>query len=433
MLHTYDIVPRRCGSFPSRHRAPLGDNGAVLVSDFDFHLPDELIARQPLADRAAARLLHLDIASHRREDLTFRVFPELLRADDLLVFNNTKVLPARLFGHRSGARAQKMSEQNPAAKAFLRGTVEVLLTRQLSASPLVWEALVHPGRKLGLGERIYFGGEASEASHDLAAEIVDRGTFGERHLRFDPVADFFGVLNRIGHIPLPPYIDRPDTLEDRERYQTVYAKPTGSVAAPTAGLHFTPEVLQRIRQRGIETAELTLHVGLGTFQPVRVEVVEEHKLHKEWYEIPVEVAEKIQRARDQGRRIVAVGTTTVRTLEFAARQKAAPHESGVEGGTRERIVRGQDRRGRSTPGSEAEPAAARERIVAQCGEADIFIYPGFEFKVVGAMLTNFHLPKSTLLMLVSALAGRERVLRAYEHAVRERYRFYSYGDCMFVE
>ena len=239
--------------------------------------------------------------------------------------------------------------------------------------------------------------DATEQSHELAAEIIARGDFGERHLRFDPVADFFGALERIGHVPLPPYIDRPDTPLDREQYQTVYSRPLGSVAAPTAGLHFTPEILDRIRARGIETAEVTLHVGLGTFQPIRVEVVEEHKIHREWYSISPEAAEKIQRARDAGRRIVAVGTTTVRTLEFAARQ--------------------------SPDG----------RIAAQSGEADIFIYPGFDFRVVGALLTNFHLPKSTLIMLVSAFAGRERTLAAYEHAVRERYRFYSYGDCMFVE
>jgi S-adenosylmethionine:tRNA ribosyltransferase-isomerase len=375
---------------------PLSQNRCVLVSEFDFQLPDELIARHPLADRAASRMLHLSQGGELK-DRQFRDLPKLLRPDDLLVFNNTKVLPARLFGHRSGSRAQPIAEQNPAAKRFLRGKVEVLLTRQLSDSPMVWEALVHPGRKLGVGERVYFGGEADAASHELAAEIIDRGTFGERHLRFDPIEDFFGVLNRIGHIPLPPYIDRPDAAEDREQYQTVYAKSPGSVAAPTAGLHFTPEILEQIRDRGVETAELTLHVGLGTFQPVRESVVEEHKLHKEWYEISDAAAEKIQRARDAGRRIVAVGTTTVRTLEYAARR------------------------------------ASDSRSAAQRGEADIFIYPGFEFHVVGAMLTNFHLPKSTLLMLVSALAGPERVLRAYEHAVRERYRFYSYGDCMFVE
>ena len=369
----------------------------MLVSEFDYHLPPELIAQQPLGDRAAARVLHVDRGPELLEDHKFRDFPELLRPDDLLVFNNTKVLPARLFGHRSGSRAQRVSAQNPAAHEFLRGRVEVLLTKQLSAAPLEWEALVHPGRKLGIGERIYFGASASEDSHELAAEITWRGTFGERHLRFDPVDDFFGVLQRIGHVPLPPYIDRPDTPADREQYQTVYAKPLGSVAAPTAGLHFTQEILDRIHKRGIETAEITLHVGLGTFQPVREAVVEQHKLHREWYQISEEAARRIQRARDAGRRVVAVGTTTVRTLEFAARQ---------------------DKDSRITP---------------QSGEADIFIYPGFEFRVVGAMLTNFHLPKSTLLMLVSALAGRELVLHAYEHAVRERYRFYSYGDCMFVE
>jgi S-adenosylmethionine:tRNA ribosyltransferase-isomerase len=384
----------------------------VLVSEFDYHLPEELIARQPLADRAASRLLHLDCKRDALEDRQFRDFPELLRPDDLLVFNNTKVLPARLYGHRSGSRAQRPSPQNPAAKNFLHGRVQVLLTKQLSGSPMEWEALVHPGRKLGVGERIYFGGDANERSHELVAEIVGRGTFGERHLRFDPVDDFSAVLSRIGHIPLPPYIDRPDTPEDREHYQTVYAKPLGSVAAPTAGLHFTPEILERIRQCGIETAELTLHVGLGTFQPVRVEVVEEHKLHTEWFEIPPDTAERIQRARDAGRRIVAVGTTTVRTLEYAARQTSPPKQNQLGRGAQD---------------------SSHGRITAQAGEADIFVYPGFHFRVVGAMLTNFHLPKSTLLMLVSAFAGRERILHAYEHAVRERYRFYSYGDCMFVE
>ena len=385
----------------------------MLVSEFDYYLPRELIAKQPLADRAAARLLLLDRQRDLLEDRSFRELPELLRPDDLLVFNDTKVLPARLYGHRSGACAQKVSPQNPAARDFLRGQVEVLLTKQLSASPWEWEALVHPGRKLGVGERIYFGKDASEPSHELAAEIVGRGRYGERHLRFDRVDDFLGALNRLGHIPLPPYIDRPDTPEDREQYQTVYAKALGSVAAPTAGLHFTPEILERIRQRGIETAELTLHIGLGTFQPVRVEVVEQHKLHPEWYEISPESAERIESARRVGRRIVAVGTTTVRTLEYAGRPKSPPKQTKLGWDTRDRA-----------------PAV---HITAQRGEADIFLYPGFEFKVVGAMLTNFHLPKSTLLMLVAAFAGRERVLRAYEHAVRGRYRFYSYGDCMLLE
>jgi S-adenosylmethionine:tRNA ribosyltransferase-isomerase len=395
---------------------PLRHNRCVLVSDFDYRLPPELIAQGPLPDRAAARLLHLSRSDDRLDDLVFRDFPQLLRSDDLLVFNNTKVLPARLFGHRSGSRAQRLSTQNPAAKDFLRGRVEVLLTRQLAADPPQWEALVHPGRKLGLGERIYFGGDADESSHELAAEIVGRGTFGERRLRFDPVDDFFGVLNRIGHIPLPPYIDRPDTPSDRESYQTIYAKPLGSVAAPTAGLHFTPEILVSIRRRGIETVEITLHVGLGTFQPVREEVVEEHKLHREWYEISADAAQRIQRAREAGRRIVAVGTTTVRTLEFAART-GLPKQNQL--GAFPELAEGW-----GTPDG---------RITAQTGEADIFIYPGFKFRVVGAMLTNFHLPKSTLLMLVAAFAGRERTLQAYEHAVRQQYRFYSYGDCMFIE
>ena len=369
----------------------------MLVSEFNYHLPDELIAKQPLADRASARMLHLDRASNHLHDATFREFPSLLRPDDLLVLNNTRVLLARLYGHRSGSRAQHISPSNPAASQFLHGKVEVLPTRQISVEPNVWEALVHPGRKLGIGERIYFGGQATEQSHELAAEIIARGEFGERHLRFEPVEDFFAILERIGHVPLPPYIDRPDTPLDREQYQTIYAKPIGSVAAPTAGLHFTPDILHRVRDLGIEIAEITLHVGLGTFQPVRVEVVEEHKIHREWYSISPEAAERIQRARDVERRIVTVGTTTVRTLEFAARQSPDGH------------------------------------ITEQSGEADIFIYPGFDFRVVGALLTNFHLPKSTLIMLVSAFAGRERTLAAYAHAVRDRYRFYSYGDCMFIE
>ncbi len=369
----------------------------MLVSEFDYYLPEELIAKEPLPDRAAARMLHVNRTRNSLRDTTFREFPNLLRPDDLLVLNNTRVLPARIFGHRSGSRAQHISPSNPAASQFLHGRVEALLTKHLSSEPNVWEALVHPGRKLGIGEWVYFGADATETSHELAAEIIARGEFGERHLCFEPVADFFGVLERIGHVPLPPYIDRPDTPLDREQYQTVYARPLGSVAAPTAGLHFTPEILDCIRARGIETAEVTLHVGLGTFQPIRVDVVEEHKIHREWYSISPEAAEKIQRARDARRRIVAVGTTTVRTLEFAARQ---------------------------SPGG---------RIAPQSGEADIFIYPGFDFHVVGALLTNFHLPKSTLIMLVSAFAGRDKTVAAYAHAMRERYRFYSYGDCMFVE
>jgi S-adenosylmethionine:tRNA ribosyltransferase-isomerase len=225
--------------------------------------------------------------------------------------------------------------------------------------------------------------------------VVGRGTFGERRIRFAPAPDFFGLVEKLGHIPLPPYISREDRPADRERYQTVYSRERGSVAAPTAGLHFTPEIIARIAQQGAETAEITLHVGLGTFQPVRVETVEEHKLHSEVYEITADAVGKINRALDEHRRVIAIGTTTVRTLEFAAKK----------GG----------------------------RVESGRGEADLFIYPGFQFRVISAMLTNFHLPQSTLLMLVSAFGGKEQVLAAYRHAVEQRYRFYSYGDCMFID
>lgn len=364
----------------------------MLVSDFDYLLPQELIAQQPLADRAAARMMHVRrTGSQELEDLAFREFPSLLRPDDLVVFNNTRVLPARLFGRRSGSRAQALSPHNPASRDFLQGRVEVLLTRQIEADPPVWQALVRPGRKLGVGEQIFFGDDPAQP--ELTAEIVERGEFGERTLRF--TGDFWSVVNRLGHIPLPPYIDRPDRPEDRERYQTVFSRELGSVAAPTAGLHFTREILDGIAARGIETAELTLHVGLGTFQPLRHERVEDNHLHLERYSISADAAEKLNRARREHRRIVAVGTTTVRTLEFAAQQSPEFHEHS--------------------------------------GDADIFIYPGFPFHAVGALLTNFHLPKSSLLMLVSAFAETDRILQAYHHAVAQRYRFFSYGDCMFIE
>ena len=389
----------------------------MLVSEFDYQLPEDLIAQQPPADRAGSRMLHLvrpredlehfatgpsltaaesmqtggNPAPASFEDRLFRSFPDLLRPGDLVVFNNTRVFPARLYGHRSGSRAQPLSPHNPASREFLHGKIEVLLTRQLPGQPDHWEALVRPGRKIGVGECLYFG-----ENDELQAEVVARGSFGQRTLRFSPVVDFFAAIERIGHVPLPPYIARADSKEDRERYQTVFARERGSVAAPTAGLHFNQEVLDRLRRQGVETAEITLHVGLGTFQPVRVERVEDHKLHREGYSISPIAAETIDRAMRDQRRIIAIGTTTVRTLEYCALQT---------GGT-------------------IEPGA---------GEADIFIYPGFRFRVVSALLTNFHLPRSTLLMLVCAFAGRERVLRAYEHAVRQRYRFYSYGDCMFIE
>jgi len=409
----------------------------MLVSDFHYELPPESIAQEPLADRAGSRLLHLVKPDQDRhpepdrtgseqkwEDLTFREFPNLLRADDLLVVNNTRVFPARLYGRRGGQRAQPLTPHNPAAVDFLRGRVEVLLTRQVADDPNEWECLVRPGRKIGVGEKLYFsgvenGGPSGRPEGDrpevegfreaappqLEAEVTQRGSFGERHIRFAPVSDFFARLERIGHMPLPPYIDRDDLATDRERYQTVYAQTAKSmaksVAAPTAGLHFTPEILAKIRGRGIEIAEITLHVGLGTFQPVHVEKVEDHKLHREWYEISMEAARAINRAKTGGRRVVAVGTTTVRTLEYAAGLAAQP------GG---------------------EPCVEAGR-----GAADIFIYPGYRFRIVDALLTNFHLPQSTLLMLVCAFGDKELVMDAYRHAVFAGYRFYSYGDCMFLE
>jgi S-adenosylmethionine:tRNA ribosyltransferase-isomerase len=366
----------------------------MLVADFNYHLPEELIAQQPLADRSASRMLHLERDSGRWQDRCFRELPELLCPTDLVVFNNTRVFPARLFGRRSGLRSQPVSPRNRASKEFLHGTIEVLLTRQLSLeSPLEWQALVRPGRKIGVGERLYFDA-------GLEAEVMARGEFGERTLRFAPVQDFFGLLERVGHVPLPPYIARDDAAPDRSRYQTIYATERGSVAAPTAGLHFTPEILERIRSRGIETAEITLHVGLGTFQPIHTMHVEEHKLHRERFSISADASQKLNAALAARRRIVAVGTTTVRTLEYCVSR-----------------------------GGEGEPP----RFRACSGEAELFIYPGFQFRVVGALLTNFHLPQSTLLMLVSAFAGRECVLAAYKHAVQEQYRFFSYGDCMLIE
>jgi S-adenosylmethionine:tRNA ribosyltransferase-isomerase len=375
----------------------------MLVSDFHYDLPPDRIAQEPLADRAGSRLLCLNRPASW-QDRNFREFPDLLRSDDLLVLNNTRVFPARLYGHRSRQRAQSLSPHNRAARDFLRGRIEVLLTRQLADNPNEWECLVRPGRKIGVGEKLSFGGPPGsppDAPSELEAEVTERGGFGERRIRFAAVPDFFARVERIGHVPLPPYIHRDrDRAADRDRYQTVYAQAPGSVAAPTAGLHFTPEILDRIRARGIEIAEITLHVGLGTFQPVRVEKVEDHKLHREWYEVPSEAARAINLAKAEGRRVVAVGTTTVRTLEYAAEHSA-------------------DR-------------AGGDRVKAGRGEADIFIYPGHRFRIVDALLTNFHLPQSTLLMMLCALGGKEFVLDAYRHAVEAGYRFYSYGDCMFI-
>jgi len=372
----------------------------MLVSDFHYDLPPDRIAQEPLPVRSQSRLLLLNRAAGRWEDRLFPEFPELLRPSDLLVLNNTRVFPARLYGHRSGQQAQPNSPHNPAAHEFLRGRIEVLLTRQGAEDPNEWECLVRPGRKIGVGEKLLFHSPESQPGDppELEAEVIERGAFGERRIRFARVPDFFAGVERIGHVPLPPYIHRDDDrTADREHYQTVYAQRRGSVAAPTAGLHFTPEILNHVRARGTEVAEITLHVGLGTFQPVRTEKVEDHKLHREWYDIPAGAARAINDAKAAGRRVVAVGTTTVRTLEHAAR------------------------------------LAGGKQVEAGSGEADTFIFPGYQFRVVDAMLTNFHLPESTLLMLVCALGGKELVMKAYRHAVEAEYRFYSYGDCMFVD
>lgn len=366
---------------------------SLCVSDFDFALPEELIAQHPPAVRGSSRMLVLDRAVPPGEpslaDRNFADLPVLLHPGDLLILNDSRVIPARLFAHRISTRSQ----QEPG------GLVEVLLTSPDGAGN--WNALVRPGRKVHPGDRLEFPTPAGAIA--LSAEVTASGAFGERTLRFASTDDFFATLEEIGHMPLPPYIKRPqnvpDQSEDRERYQTVFAQERGSVAAPTAGLHFTPSVLDAIAARGVEIARLTLHVGLGTFAPLRVERVDEIRLHRERFTLPAATAEALNRARAEGRRIVAVGTTAVRTLEHCA--LGAQTESGGE-------------------------------LQAHSGETSIFISPGFQFRLVNAMLTNFHLPKSSLLMLVSAFAGRERVLAAYAHAVRDRYRFFSYGDCMFL-
>ena len=389
-----------------------------LVADFDYPLPPEQIAQQPLADRAASRMLVFDRATGAYADKVFRDLPQLLQPGDLLVLNNSRVIPARLFARRAGLHAQPVSARNPTAAEHLQGRMEVLLTAQHTS--LEWSALVRPGRKLPVGERLLFypeeaAGAAEQAAGArsaslqersasllersvplLEAEIIGRGEFGERRLRFAPVLDFYDTLDRLGHMPLPPYIHRGDVPADRERYQTVYAQQHGSVAAPTAGLHFTPEILDDLRARGVEIAYITLHVGLGTFQPVRVARVEEIVLHAERYTLPPETAAALNRAQREGRRVIATGTTTVRTLEHCARE---------------------------ADGRELQPHS---------GETQIFISPGFSFRLVRGLLTNFHLPQSTLLMLVCAFGGQPPVLAAYNHAVQQGYRFFSYGDCMFL-
>jgi S-adenosylmethionine:tRNA ribosyltransferase-isomerase len=354
----------------------------VNVREFDFDLPAELIAQEPAADRSAARLFLFPRAGGPFTHARVTDLPDHLLRGDLIVVNNTRVFPARLLGKRVPSG----------------GSVECLLVKKLSGASNsssgseMWEALVHPGQKLRPGAQIVF-----EGARTLHGEILDRMFFGRRSVRLwaDDGSDVESVVDILGHVPLPPYIRRADIASDRDRYQTVFARTRGSIAAPTAGLHFTPALLQRLAAAGVETTEITLHVGYGTFQPVRVERVEDHRLEPECYEIPSAAADAIQRARTQHRRIIAVGTTTTRTLEAVAK-------------------------------------ANEGRIVAGAGATDLFIYPGHEFRVVSGLLTNFHLPQSSLLMLVSAFAGRERSLDAYRTAITERYRFYSYGDAMLI-
>jgi S-adenosylmethionine:tRNA ribosyltransferase-isomerase len=364
-------------------RAEKHEAGADLrVADFDFDLPAELIAQEPPAERGMDLMLVVDRATGAVRDARFAEFATLLRPGDLLVLNDSRVIPARLYARRTLLR----DHEKPT------GRIEVMLTEPAGENQ--WRALVRPGRKVAIGERLVFPAPSGEVA--LEAEVLERGQFGERLLQFTPVDDFFAVLERIGHMPLPPYIRRDDADADRERYQTVFSRERGSVAAPTAGLHFTPQVLEALAAKGVEIARVTLHVGLGTFAPLRVERVDEVHLHRERYTLSKETAEAVNRAASEGRRIVAVGTTVVRTLEHCAQQ------------------------------------AKGCRLQGHSGVTEIFISPGFQFRLVGALLTNFHLPQSSLLMLVSAFAGRERVLGAYGHAVREKYRFFSYGDCMFL-
>jgi S-adenosylmethionine:tRNA ribosyltransferase-isomerase len=364
----------------------------MRIDELDYNLPQELIAQRPLDRRDASRMLLLDRGDGKIEDQTFAHLPELLRGDELLVYNNARVIPARLFGKRLGVHAQSPSKST--VGEHLQGQVEVFLTRRVA--PDTWEALVRPGRKLPVGEQIVFG------DGELQGEILARGQLGLRTIQFrsTTVAGIDSLLETLGHVPLPPYIEREDEISDRSRYQTVFAKTPGAIAAPTAGLHFTPDILNAIRARGAETCELTLDVGLGTFQPIHVDDLKDHVMHGERYEIAADAAARIDQAHREGRRILAVGTTVVRALEDAA-------------------LRGAN-------------IGSSEILAAGAAEARLFITPGFSFRVVDELLTNFHLPRSTLLVLVCAFAGKENVMRAYRHAVEAKYRFYSYGDCMLI-
>ena len=340
----------------------------MQTKDFDFYLPEELIAQDPLEDRSSSRLLVLDKKTGERTHRIFKDIIEYLKPGDCLVINNTKVIPARLIGEKEGTGAH----------------IELLLLKRKEKD--VWETLVKPGKKAKPGTRISFGDGL------LVGEIIDVVEEGNRLVKFTYEGIFEEILDKLGQMPLPPYITH--QLQDKNRYQTVYAKYEGSAAAPTAGLHFTKELLQKIENMGVVIANVTLHVGLGTFRPVKVEDVTKHHMHSEFYQVEEEEAAKINAAKAAGHRVICVGTTSCRTIESAA------DENGI--------------------------------VKAGSGNTEIFIYPGYQFKVLDALITNFHLPESTLLMLVSALAGRDHVLAAYEEAVKERYRFFSFGDAMFI-
>ncbi len=340
----------------------------MKTSDFYFDLPQELIAQDPLEDRSSSRLLVLDRESGKTQHRVFRDIIEYLNPGDCLVVNNTKVIPARLYGSKIGTDAK----------------IEVLLLKRRENN--VWETLVKPGKKCRVGARISFGEGL------LIGEVIDVVDEGNRLIRFEYEGIFEEILDKLGQMPLPPYIHH--QLKDKNRYQTVYAKHDGSAAAPTAGLHFTPELLEEIRKKGVHIAHVTLHVGLGTFRPVKVEDVTDHHMHSEFYIVEPEQAELINRVKKEGGKIVAVGTTSCRTLE------SATDENGI--------------------------------LKAGSGWTDIFIYPGYQFKMIDRLITNFHLPESTLMMLVSALAGKDKIMAAYEEAVKERYRFFSFGDAMLI-
>lgn len=343
---------------------------AMRTEDFDYELPKELIAQEPLPDRADSRLLVLHRATGAVEHRRFRDLLDYLEPTDVLVLNETRVLPVRLRGRKEPTGAQ----------------VELLLLRPLADNG-TWETLVRPGRRVGKGTRLSFGPR-------LAGEVLDRSGAGGRHVRFSWEGDFEEVLGSVGEVPLPPYIKRALPAEERDRYQTVYARTPGSAAAPTAGLHFTPDLLDQIRAAGVKTVPVVLHIGLDTFRPVQVEDITEHRMHSEYYEVTEQAAREIRRVRQAGGRIIAVGTTVTRCLESAA--------------------------------------DADGHVQAGAGRTELFIHPGYRFRAVDALLTNFHLPRSTLLMLVSAFAGRETVLAAYREAVRERYRLFSFGDAMLI-